>query len=176
MASKKPFRAAQETPQEVRDALLAFIRGKLYASTEADWLAFEKDKPRLLKWVVLWPAKWLNERGVTLPTDRYREIIQDEILDAMRHGKTGRIAYRPAWLAKVIQDHFRHRAERYYEEGKDTRARLEHTLTRVLASADAARRSDPVGVLADAQALISTAKKAKKKAVEPGVNGQLSLF
>jgi hypothetical protein len=53
----------QETPQELRDHCLDFLRRKFYPNHAVN---FAKDRPRLLAWVVLWPAKWFNEKGVTV--------------------------------------------------------------------------------------------------------------
>src|SRR5579872_3818331 len=90
--------AKQPTPQELLDGLLDFVQRKFYSDHP---LAFTKDRPRLLKWVVLWPAAWLNKRGVTLPADRYREIFMAVFMDGLRFGDTGNITYFPAYLAKI---------------------------------------------------------------------------
>ena len=57
-----------------------------------------KDKRRLLLWLVLWPAKWLRTRGVSVTDDKYREIFTNVMVLALQMGNTGGITYRPAWL------------------------------------------------------------------------------
>jgi hypothetical protein len=165
-------RPKQQTSEELRDALLEFIRGKFYPEP-AHWLAFQKDRPRLLKWVVLWPARWLNERGVTLPPERYQALIVEALLDGLRHGDTGRIGYLPAWLGRVVQSHFAHREDEIYQEAKALRPRLEATLQALAGVATVSRPADPVRELATAQRLL----KPKPKRVSGGVDkGQLSLL
>ena len=111
-----PSSRRQSTPQELRDDLLAFLERKFYPTHH---IAFLKDRTRLLDWVVLWPAKWFDDRGVTVPADRYKAIFMGVFLDGLRFGNTGNITYLPAWLAKVIQSHFAMHGEEYYEQAKD---------------------------------------------------------
>jgi hypothetical protein len=163
----------QPTPLELRDACLDFLRRKFYPDQN---VAFAKDRPRLLKWVVLWPAKWLDEKGVTLPADRYREIFFSVFFDALNHG-TPNPDYRPAWLAQVIQSHFRIQGERYYDEAKrhrDSSARLAapNLAANIIASA---RPIDPVRDLAAAHDLLKPAR-AKRGPKKGPVNDQLSLL
>ena len=55
--------ARQPTPSEMTGSLLEFLRVKFY-NQPGDEKRFAQDRSRLLKWVVLWPASWLNARGV----------------------------------------------------------------------------------------------------------------
>ena len=137
----------QPTPQELRDDLLAFLDRKFYPGRPID---FAKDRRRLLDWVVLWPAKWLDDRGVTIPGDRYRDIFMGVFMDGLRFGHTENIAYFPAWLAKVIQSHFAVHGDEIYDEGKNLRAVLERTL--FVAGKQVAQPPDPVRSLAAAAA------------------------
>lgn len=165
-------RPKQQTSEELRDDLLAFIRGKFYPEP-AHWLAFRKDRPRLLKWVVLWPARWLDERGVTLPPARYKELVVQILMEGIRHGDTGQIAYLPAWLGKVVQSYFGHHEDVIYAEAKALRPRLEATLKSLAAVAALSRQPDPVREMAAANRLLKpTPKRPAKQAVE----GQLSLL
>lgn len=93
-------RPKQITSQELRADLLKFVRLKFY---ENDPISFIKDQKRLLSWVILYPAGWLNRRGVTVPGDRYKKIITDILMQAVQHGNTARIRYTPAWLKMVLQ-------------------------------------------------------------------------
>ena len=165
-------RPKQQTSTELRNALLEFIQTKFYPAPE-HWLTFQKDQPRLLAWVVLWPAKWLDERGVTLPAARYQELIVNALLEGLRHGDTANIAYLPAWLGRVVQSHFNHQEEVIYAEAKSLAPTLEQTLAGLAAVAAAARQPDPVREMATAAGLLKPAKKASAK---PAGNGQLSLL
>lgn len=164
---KTPFRPKQPTPQELRDNLAQFIRSKFYPG---EAIAFTKDLPRLLSWVILWPATWLNERGVTLPASRYQEILTNVLMDAARFG-TGKITYRPAWLKQAMQSHFRIHGEDYYEEGKSLRSLVESTLNTT--SQIPRQTPDPIRLLAQAQKLL---KPTKKPSPKPPVNDQLTLL
>src|ERR1035437_2218454 len=116
MRPKRPtFQRKQQTSQELLDDLLGFLERKYYEGHRIEYL---KDRRRLLAWVVLWPATWLHERGVTLPDERYRQIFMGVFMDALRLGDTGNIKYLPAWLAKVIQSHFAVHGDEIYEQAK----------------------------------------------------------
>jgi hypothetical protein len=166
---RQTFQRKQETPQELRDACLDFLRRKFYPEQAT---AFLKDRRRLLGWVVLWPAKWFNDRGVTVPTETYREIFEGVFMDGLRFGNTGNITYLPAWLAKVIQSHFEHHGEEYYERAKSLRenALLKGILSGKLKPSEPT--ADPVRELAQAAALL----KPKKKPAKPVKPSQLSLL
>lgn len=164
-------RPEQQTSVELRDALLAFIRGKFYPDP-AHGLAFAKDRPRLLEWVVFWPAKWLKSRGVTLPPERYQELIINALMEGLRHGATHEIRYLPAWLRQVVQSHFAHNEEPIYEEAKAIRTRVESALLRLGGRVAVAPPPDPVREMATAGQLLKARKPAKRTAIK----GQLSLL
>lgn len=162
----KPERK-QPTPDDLVAGLLTFIRTKFYAE---NFGAFAKDKRRLLDWVVLYPARWFDERGVTVPATRYREILTGILLQSVQLGNTGAITYPPAWLAKVVQSHFAHHGDELYEEAKSMRNLVETALL----VAGQARRSDPdpVRELAQAARLLRSKKVTEKRRS----NGQLTLL
>jgi len=121
---ERPARAKQQTPQEVRDALLELVQRKFY---EGDWIGFQKEQRDLLRWVILWPASWLNERGVTVPPDKYREIVGKVLIEAAVFQR-GKIKYRPAYLRHVVQSHFAHHGEDIYSAAKAIRTAAEHAV------------------------------------------------
>jgi hypothetical protein len=164
----KDKRQFQPTPKELLDELLDFIQRKFY---QGRTVAFAKDRPRLLKWVVLWPATWLNKRGVTLPPARYREIFMAVFLDGIRFGTADQITYFPAYLAKIIQSHFQHHEDEIYAEAKSMRNLVENAI--VIAGKSAQSAPDPVRELATASRLISVRKKPAPK---PPVKAQLPLL
>jgi hypothetical protein len=165
----KPARK-QPTPQELLDQILDFLQRKFY---EGHPVSFAKDRPRLLDWVVLWPAKWLDDRGVTIPADRYRDIFFTVFLDALACGNTGNITYLPAYLAKVIQSHFAMHGDEYYAEAKSMRTLVENSI--VLAGRLAKPEADPVSDLARV-AQASRLLRPKKKAPKAPVKAQLTLL
>ena len=169
---RRPRKNLPERHQPTPDALLAelldFLQRKFY---EGHAVNFTKDRRRLLDWVVLWPAKWLNERGVTLPAERYREIFFTVFMDGLVFGNVGQITYLPAWLAKVIQSHFQHHGDEIYQEAKSMRSMVEETM--ILTGKLAVRKADPVNTLAQAAALLRQPKKRSK--IRPQ-KAQLSLL
>jgi hypothetical protein len=162
----KPFRQRQPTPDELTCGLLDFIRNKFYAEKPGD---FQKDRRRLLQWVVLWPAQWLDERGVTLTTDRYQKIVQDCLMDSVRFGDTRAIQYIPAWLGKVIQSHFIHHADEIYTEAKAMRTLADQALV----SIGRVERRPTVEPLAAASKVLAAGQRKKKLATP---QKQLGLF
>ena len=158
----------QPTSPELQDELLRFIQTKFYPG---EAVRFVKDTPRLLSWVIREFATWLEDRAVTLPPDRYLAIMRDVILmDAVRHGNTGAIAYIPAWLRAVVQSHLAHHGEEYYEEGKSIRTLAERALWATQRQAVPA--PDPIRELATAARLA----RPKKRLSKPPVKDQLTLL
>lgn len=180
----KPFRPKQQTPKELTDTLLDFLRRKFYMPEEATpdqrkaaAVAFAKDRKRLLSWVVLWPASWLNQRGVTLPADKYRERFFKVFLEAKANA-ADKIKYRPAWLRMVVQSHFEHHGEEIYDQAKAIRQLVEHIVLRA-GNAPTRPEPDPTDDMARARAILATAKRpadSKKPALKPAIKDQLSLL
>jgi hypothetical protein len=169
-----PPRPKQTVAQDLRDDLLNLIRNKIYSSSGEDAKSFAQDRTRLLAWVILAPAVWLNKRGVTLPADRYKKIFSDIILDAVRHGNTSKVSYRPAWLKHVIQSHWDHHGEEYYNEAKSMRSMAEHVLL-VTGRLKVAPEPDPVRQLAEASALLARTKPTKKPCSKEQSNLEFDL-
>ncbi len=159
----------QPTPQELRDEILRFIQSKFYPNRPTP---FAKDRPRLLLWVVLKLAVYLNSRAVSIPTDRYLEIMTGPkgiLMEALRFGDTGSISYLPAWLGKVVESHLAVHGEDYYDEGKALRNHMDAALA--LAKGGIQGR-DPIRELAQASLLL----KGKKKTVNVPRKDQLNLL
>jgi len=167
----KVHRPAQPTPKELTDSCLDFLRRKFY-NQPGDDRCFAQDRSRLLAWVVLWPAGWLNGKGVTLHGDRYRQIFYDVFFQADSH-RSDKIKYRPAWMKMVIQSHFKIHGEDYYDEAKALRNKVDQVL--LVAGRSLAPTTDPVRELAAARQILSSGKP-KKTTVKPPVKAQLNLF
>lgn len=164
-------RPKQTLSQDLLDDLLNFVRQKFY---EGDFKSFAQDKRLLLKWAILYPAKWFNQRGVTMPGERYKKIFCDILLNALRMGNTGNITYRPAWLGKTVQSHFEHHGEEYYAEAKAARTLAEHALI-VCGRSVAAGKPDPVSDLARAAGLLEKATRGKKRVKKTGSKQAVNL-
>lgn len=171
MKARRPS-LKQPTPQELTDACLLFLRTKFYQGNDR---AFFQDRNKLLTWVVLFPASWLNKRGVTIHGDQYRQIFFKVFMQAAAHMET-KVKYVPAYLRQVIQSHLAIHGEEYYEEAKSVRNLAEATLLligRPVASAQAA--PDPVRELALARQLILGSKKKSKTVLKGDVKLAVNL-
>ena len=123
----------------------------------------------------------LQNRRAQLFRHRLRRAFE---FGALRAHVTSKVKYRPAYLRHVIQSHFAHHGEEYYDQAKALRAQVDHILLIAQQGREAA--PDPVAALAAAQKLLAVPKRAKKAekpvpptpkpAVQPPVKDQLSLF
>lgn len=148
-------RPKQTTSVELRDELLSFLARKFY---EGDPGNYAKDRPRLLKWVILWPATWLNERGITLPPAQYKAKFMEIMMLALQMGNTGKIKYRPGWLMAVIQNHFDHHGDEIYAAAKSARSLADNALA-VASRLPEAETSDPTREMANAARLLKVSKR-----------------
>lgn len=166
-------RFKQPCPKELTDALLSFLQRKFYIEPGDD-KRFLQDRSRLLAWVVLWPASWLNARGVTLHGDAYREMFFKVMFQADSH-RSDRIKYRPAWLKMVLQSHFKIHGEEYLAEGKNLRNIADHLL--LVAGQSRQPVSDPVRQMADARRILTSMqpKKLSKTLPKTPLNLELNL-
>ena len=162
----------QTTSQELTNDLLGFIQRKFY---EGDAVEFNKDKRRLLKWAVLWPATYMDERGVTLPPDRFKQIFTETIILALEQGNTGGIKYRPAWIGKVIQSHWKIHWEEIYAEAKSSRSLADHALA-MLGKVAVAKAADPVHEMALAAKLMTGTGRKRKASFKAPLNEQGTLL
>lgn len=163
-------RLKQPTPEELTDACLDLLRRKFY-NQPGDERCFFQDRSRLLDWVVLWPAAWLNGKGVTIHGDAYREIFQKVFFQASAHVES-KVKYRPAYLCQVIQSHFKIHGEDYYDQAKAVRNIVEQTL--LLVGHHKHPASDPVREMAAARQILTRWKK--KTAQKMPVKAQLTLL
>jgi hypothetical protein len=86
-----PERERQAVPVDIVSDLLQSIRGGFYPDSfgpGAEYVRWQKDIKFLQYKVILWPAAWLNSRGVTLKPDRFKEIILEVIQEIKIHGQT----------------------------------------------------------------------------------------
>lgn len=156
---------------ETLATLLDIVRSKFYAGHAVE---FAKDRPRLLSWVILWPATWLSSRGVTLPPDRYAAILGQVLVEAAAFSEPTKVTYLPAYLRQCMQSHWRIHGEEYYEEGKAIRTKVEATMFAV-AQQPRQAAPDPVRELAQAASLLRATKRPKT-VLKPAPNDQLTLL
>jgi hypothetical protein len=171
-------RPKQTVAAELRDDLLRLLWQKFYADDPAGpavaMKCFAQDRSRLLGWVILWPARLMSGKGFTVTGERYKQIFSNIILEAIRHGNTTRLNYRPAWLKSVIQSHFEKHWEQYYDEAKAVGFQAEHALL-MLGKLQVRPECDPVRTLAEAGALLARTKPAKKPRSKQAANLEFNL-
>lgn len=174
----KNSKGRQATPEELLSTILGFIAARFY---QGEQKAFAQDRQRLLKWVILKPAAWLDERGVTIHPEDYRKLFLDPaqgiLMIALQHGNTEGVKYLPAWLGKAVESRLRIQGDRLYQMAKDYERRQAAVLVDRVAAAlggiAAGRAPDPVRQLARSADLIRQPKRSPKR---PADNGQLSLL
>ena len=164
-------RLKQPTPADLTESCLGILRSKFY-NESGDEKAFHQDREKLLHWVVLYPAAWLNKRGVTIHGDQYRKIFVNVFLQAAAH-MASKAKYRPAYLRHVIQEHLKHHGEEYYDAAKATRNLVEQTIVALGRPAQSA--PDPVREMAAARQILATGQRRKSAQKRP-VNAQLTLL
>ena len=166
-------RLKQPVPEDLRNSILGLLKSKFYGGPDqaAEAQEFAQDRKRLLGWVVLWPAKWLDERAATIHGEAYREIFNKVFLQAAAH-VTSKVKYRPAYLMQVIQSHFRIHGEDYLDQAKAIRAVADHAL--FIAGQARQPAPDPVAELAKAKRLLDAPKRKKTAPLSP-VKGAVNL-
>jgi hypothetical protein len=171
MKPKRPAfdRDRQVTPEEIVSDLMTVIRNKFYGDRPDQ---FFKDQNFLRRNVVLWPARWLDEKAVTLKPFRYREILIDIFNQVAIHG-TETVKYWPGYLMSCVQRHFAIHGEEYYEEGKSLRAALDKSLFAITRAQATPATPDPIRIMARAQTLAKPPKRRPKS--KPASQGFLSL-
>lgn len=160
-------RAKQEIGAQIVNDLLATVRNQFY--TDAPKKQWFQDRKFILRSVVLWPASWLNKRGVTLSPERYKQILLDVFQDIKRNGKTEAVNYWPGYLMHCVQEHFKHHGDDYYKEGKSMRSAVERSLMAFKRLDQVAEGPDPVREMAQARSIISTPKRQPKRSPKQGL-------
>lgn len=103
------------TAAEVIESALTEVRRLFYA----DMQKFAQDREFLVR-VLTVPAKWLHERGASMPASWHARILGLILADAKAH-QAGPARFFPGWLLKVVQEHMQHQGDRYYQAAKGTR-------------------------------------------------------
>ena len=150
--------AAESAPDAMIAGLLAEIGRRFYQGKGAKRWA-QDQKPLML--ALTWPAGWLQQRAVSLPVARYREILREIVEGIATHGDVAKIEYFPGYLQRCIRLWFVHNGEELYERQKSIRNALDlDFLKRGVAPAKAA--PDPVEALAAAHRVLASAKRPVK--------------
>lgn len=164
-------RKKQATPEELLATCMQDVRDMFYGRTGNP----EQDKARDKMWyreqhdvrkmAVLQLAEWLDEKAVTLPTERYSAFLRERWIEIKRHSQQETYKYLPGFIGKCLERHLTSHGDELYEEGKAFRGSLE----KVLAKVGQARPIDPIKALATVQAALNKARGVRRnQTAEPG--------
>jgi hypothetical protein len=127
----------------------------------------------MLLYALTWPAVWLERRGLTCSSRRYRALMAERLADIAVHGDPARYgAYFPAYLLKCLQDWFQHHGDELYDELKHIRNALDQVLASVRFAADVRGDAQHTELLAATHRLIHAQRAQREKSDDR----QLSLF
>lgn len=147
-----------EPTEELINTLLTHLNAQFYS--EGNPKRFFQDQRQLVG-VLTWPATWLNQRGITLPLDRYEKILREIIAGIQRHGDTGKIKHFPAYFEHTVKQWFVHNGESLYEELKSIRNVLDLRFLKGL-TPEVPKGPNPIDVLAQANRVLAVQKRNRK--------------
>ena len=147
-------------PDELTERFLRSLKKQFYANAEKQFF----QEKRILMMAITYPAQYLNQRGVGLPSARYQEILTTIIRTINAHGNLAKINSPGRYLLHAVQEHMRHHGEDYYEAGKKTRNDIADVLLGLKkAKAGAIQSDSTVSTLAEAHRVLSAARGGRKK-------------
>lgn len=158
-------------PEVVVTYLMERARTILYSSLpEHSWFT----QQGRVKAALTLPAKWLDDRKVELPAERYQAIV-DGILDTIRaNGRRDLGAFPCAYLHHCVETHLQHHGEDYYAEGKGIRNRVKMFMNDVEKAHVGADSTIPV--LAQAHRVEAALAVGKRKSKVKAPTQQTDLF
>lgn len=105
------------------DQILDQIKKRFYDSSTYPEKYYEDQ--RMLLYAITWPAKWLEQRALTISTEHYKQLLSQRLDDIVKHGEPSRYQdYFPVYLLKTIQRWFAHNGESLYHKLKHIRNQL----------------------------------------------------
>lgn len=165
-------RPKQQTPEELVDGLMSVVFTNFYKNSGANW---NEQKAFIKQKVVLWPATWLNKKGVTLPPERYHEIMTKLFIEIKVNVAVQVVNYWPGYLKMCVQRHFNIQGQKYYEEAKNIRQQAENVFSGI-SRAKETITVDAIGAMAAAHAVLTEKNKKKVKTVAKAKEKQGVLF
>lgn len=165
-------RPTQDVPSEIVDVLMRAIQNQFYPESFRSKEGAKKwgqEKHFIMRQVVLWPAGWLDDHGITLSPGRYKQIILTILKEIKVFGAGDAIEYFPRYLSKCVQSHFAHNEDAIHDEGKSFRNQLDRALGRI----GGQRGPDPVASMAASLKVLNANRRQKTRKAD---GEQLSLF
>lgn len=150
-------------PEELSYQLLGIIKREFYKGNDK---GFFQERNLLLQ-AATYPARWLDDRAVRLPEDRYREILLNVIHTIKSHGATAEIRRFSAYFLHSVQEHMKHQGEKYYEQGKSMNRVIEDVFHGLEARRKMPAMDATVPALADVHRFLKTGGGRKPKPKAP---------
>ncbi len=158
--------------QEVIDSLLQLVKKRFYFKRGDQ--EFHRDRRFLMK-CLTWPASWMDQRGVGMPSKRYEQLLSERINDIADHGNHAAKPYFPKYFLYCLQDHFAHHGEKLYYELKEARNIFELSFQKLDKINIREPEDNTVKILAQAHKLWTPAKRKKRSGKKPA-DDQPELF
>lgn len=140
------------------DDIMQMIRTQFYAGAKPG--VWQRDQHYIRREVVLWPASWLKEKGMTLPAHEYKRLLVEKIVDVKRHIQVAKFTYLPSYLERCIKSHFGCQEDRLYGQVKSVQTPLAALLRGVKVGA----APDVISPLSAAHEVLVGRQNAKKAA------------
>ena len=119
-----------KAPAAVLEDLMKQVRALLYtALPDHSWFTQQER----VKATLTLPAKWLDDRKVELPAERYQKLLEGILATIKTHGrKPAQLGKFPCiYLHSCVESHMRHHGDDYYAEGKGIRNRVKMFMSEV---------------------------------------------
>jgi hypothetical protein len=156
-----------KAPAAVLEDLMKQVRALLYtALPDRAWYTQQER----VKATLTLPAKWLDDRKVELPAERYQKLLEGVLATIRSHGrKPAQLGKFPCiYLHSCVESHMRHHGDEYYYEGKGIRNRVKMFMTAVERAQVGADATVPIlaKVHTEVAAAVSAGRrKPKSKAI-----------
>jgi hypothetical protein len=156
-----------KAPATVLGDLMKQVRALLYtALPDRAWFTQQER----VKATLTLPAKWLDDRKVELPAERYQKLLEGVLATIKAKGrKADQLGRFPCiYLHSCVESHMRHHGEEYYYEGKGIRNRVKIFMTAVERAQVGADETVPIlaKVHTEVAAAVSAGRrKPKSKAI-----------
>lgn len=171
--SSPPSPAGRGTSDDAVADLLRLVQQRFYPPNgAADSSHFFRDRRRLV-YALSWPAVWLDRRGLTCSSARYRRLVTARLEAIACHGDPRRYsAYFPTYLLKCLQDWFRRHGDELDAELKHLRNALDQILASPALAASVRRDAQQIETLTAAHRLLQPSGSRSRRADQ----NQLTLF
>ena len=155
-----------KTPSAVLEDLMQQVRAYLYSALpDRAWFTQQER----VKATLTLPAKWLDDRKVELPAERYQKLLEDILATIKAKGRkpTQMGKFPCLYLHSCVESHMRHHGEEYYNEGKGIRNRVKLFMTQVERAQIGADSTVPILAKVNVEVAAAVAAGRRKPKTKP---------